>query len=99
MPNVIEFVKNSPELKEFIDSTKSHNRHDEEYDGDSTSYTDIRVNKDGKYYSVPMTVSDGMYSTPEISFHHRNYKSSEPYVVMVHEVKPYEYKVIGWENV
>lgn len=95
----MEYIKDSDELKKFLESTKHYCRDMEEYDGDSTEYNEIRSDENGKYYSVPMCVSSGMYSKPKITFHNRNFKRDGPLVVNIHEVKPYEYTVIGWENV
>lgn len=99
---VLEFIKDSEELKSFVKSLK-YVEADHYYidsDDDSQEYIAIYIQLETKkYYSVEMRQNSGVYNKAEFVSHRRNFKASEPYVVRFIEVKPKQVTVTKWEPI
>jgi hypothetical protein len=95
----LEFIKDSVELEEFAKTLKW--KDSDNYEGGLDCYDSFDAiyyqESSGKYYSVRMETSGGIYSKARYSAYHRNFKNSEPLVVDFHEVKPVEVVRIEWE--
>jgi len=97
----IEFIKDSPELEEFVktlkweDSVNFEGDYDDYHTFDSIYYQ----KSSGKYFSVETKNRGGIYSKSEFIAYRRNFKSSEPYVVTFIEVKPIEVVRTEWQQV
>jgi len=97
----LEFIKDSSELNEFTKTLKWKDSVDFEGDlDDCHAFQSIFLQEStGKYYMVEMYRGGGVYNRADYVSYHRNFKTSEPYVVSFHEVKPVEVVRTVWKDV
>jgi hypothetical protein len=97
----IEFLKDSPELDEFVKTLKWKDSVD--FEGDMDDYYTFNAvyfqESTGKYFKIEMTHSGGIYSKARFAYHRRNFRKDEPYVATFYEVKPIEVTITEWEDV
>ena len=97
----LEFLKDSDELKAFVNSCRFVEDTDHDDDGydDRTFFRRIYETKDYKTYSVECFLRHGIKTKTEFEAHRRNFKSPEPYIVTFVEVRPVEITQTIWEPV
>ena len=97
----IEFLKDSDELKQFVESCRFIDDVEINNDGydDRTFFNRIYQSPEGKPYSVECVLRKGIKTKTEFVSYRREFKSSEPYVVTFHEVSPIEVTHTVWERV
>ena len=95
----LEFIEDSVELKEFEKTLKWKDQDNVEGDLDDYHTFDAIYYQEssGKYYSVEMSIVQGVQTKAKYSAYHRNFKKSEPLVVNFHEVKPVEVVITKWK--
>jgi len=97
----IEFIKDSPELEEFVKTLKwkdivnFEGNYDDYHTFDSIYYQE----SSGKHFSAEMKRHGGIHCKSEFIAYCRNFKSSEPYVVTFIEVEPIEVVRTEWREV
>lgn len=97
---VLEFVKDSEELKDFVKTLKYVEADHYYIDSNNDEREYIAIYRcEQKYYSAEMRQNSGVYSKAEFVSHRRNFKASEPYVVRFIEVKPKQITVTKWEPI
>lgn len=97
----LEFLKDSEELKKFVESCRFIDDvavEDEGYD-DRTFFDRIYQAPDGKTYSVDCVLRKGIKTKTEFRSYRRDFKITEPYVVNFNEVNPVEVTHTIWERV
>lgn len=97
----LEFIKDSEELTEFVNSCRLVDTVDCGDDGydDRRFFNRIYESKDFKTYLVECVLRNGIKTKTEFVAYRRNFKSSEPYVVTFTQVKPVEIVETIWEKV
>lgn len=97
----LEFVKESPELEEFVKSLKWKDSINFEGDLDDYHTFDAIYYREssGKHYRVEMRRGDGVYSIAQFVAYHRDFKKSEPYVVTFYEVESIEVVRTEWVDI
>ena len=97
----LEFIKDSPELEEFVKTLKWKDSIN--FEGDLDDYHTFEAvyfqESSGKNFKVEMNRGGGIYSKATFNQYHRDFKTSEPYVVSFYEVKPIKVTRTEWENV
>jgi len=97
----LEFIKDSPELEEFVKTLKpiTWDNFEGDYDDYHTFNQIYLQESSGKHFSAEMKRHGGIYSKPKFIAYRRNFKSSEPYVVTFIEVEPIEVVRTEWREV
>jgi len=97
----LEFIKDSSELKEFLKTLKWKDSIN--FEGDLDDYHTFEAvylqESSDKYFKTSMTRHGGVYNKATFNQYHRDFKTSEPYVVSFYEVKPIKVTRTEWENV
>ena len=97
----LEFLKDSPELDEFVKTLKW--KDSVNFEGDLDDYHTFDAiyfqESSGKYYSIEMRRGGGVYSKAVFVYYRRNFLKTEPYVANFYEVKPVEVVRTEWLNV
>ena len=97
----LEFIKDSPELEEFVKTLKWKDSIN--FEGDLDDYHTFEAvyfqESSGKNFKVEMVRGGGVYSKARFSACRRDFKTSNPYVVSFYQVKPIEVTITEWEDV
>jgi hypothetical protein len=95
----IEFLKDSVELATFVESCRKIDDVNHENEEDRHFFDRIYQAPDGKTYSVECVLRKGIKTKSEFRSHRRDFKHTEPYIVLFHEVVPVEVTETVWECV
>lgn len=97
----IEFLKDSEELKKFVDSCTPIEDVNYREDGRDDGYYFERIYRspDYKLYSVECWLKNGIRQKSQFLTHRRNFKSTEPFIVTFVQVNPVEVTTTVYEEV
>lgn len=98
----LEFLKDSDELKKFVESCRVIEDVNYREDGRDDGYFFERIYQTSDYkklYSVECWLRNGIRQKSVFVAYRRNFKSNEPFVVTFIEVKPVEVTTTIYEEV